>query len=186
MRNIWRSTEDWKRRVREFDALLGAEIAKLSKRRGQTLTDEERRSLALAPPRPPDWAIFWDEMMSLPHGPAPAKNRAQKLAGAPLLIMALLQSDVPLSSPMRMYIALKVYQNWVYSEPIRARRRYRRSVAEVYKREKRELLKAYPGMSKAKAEREVAKRNDITVEAMRKRLQRATNRRVDKNDFLSE
>ena len=173
MRNIWGSKEpDWKRRNREFNALLVAEIARLTKRRGLALTDEERRSLTL--PRPPDWTIFWDEMARLPHGTVASQNRGQRFeTGARLIIVDLLESDVPLSSPMRMYIAMEIRENWFPPEPIRARRKYRQSRAQLYKEEKLELLKNHPGMSKAKAEGLVAEKYSITVETMRKRLQRA-------------
>jgi hypothetical protein len=173
MPNIWEPEEqDWERRNQEFNALLGAEAARLLKSRGHALTDEELRSLAL--PRPPDWGIFWDEMARLPDGPTAAQDRGQKFeTGARLTIMALLESDVSLSSPMRMYIARLIDNNWFPPEPIQARREYRQSVAQLYKDEMLELLEKRPGMSKATAERLVAEKYSITVEAMRKRLQRA-------------
>jgi hypothetical protein len=167
------TADDWERREQgreeELNALLDAEVARKNKLNGYALTKEELRSLEL--PRPPDWVALFNKLNRLPKNPL---DPSVWEAMACKLLLSLIDSDVPLSSPTRSFIARRLYDRCFPSSRARERHEHNQYLARQFDYEKRALRKKHPKrMSKATAERLIAEKYKLTVGAMRKRLQRA-------------
>lgn len=161
-------------RERERAALREINKAKLKKLEGYPLTSEELRLLKL--PQPPDWVLLWDALARIPDNPKRISAWREKAIET---MLVLIGSEVPLSSPTRMDLCDLLWDYCLLSSA-RGRRQRRkeqredaRDLAQILDGEIQELLNRHVGMSKATAERLTAEKYTISVDALRKKRQRA-------------